>query len=107
MRYIVNRSYRWRSEVDEIDVGGRCRQMTMGVDETRQHCAAAKLDDPSVLLMRLTQLVTTHGDDTIVFDKYRFGKGPSRIHGDDAAHIERGCGEGGLERGCRHQQRGR
>ena len=81
--------------------------MTMSVDETRQHCAAAKLDDPSVLLMRLTQFITTHGDNTIVFDEYRFSKGPSRIHGDDAAHIERGCGEDSLERGRRHQQRGR
>lgn len=46
--------------------------MTMSVDETRQHCAAAKLDDLSVLLMRLTQFVTIHGDNTIVFDEYRF-----------------------------------
>lgn len=69
---VVHRPNRWRCEVDEIDVGGGCRQMTMSVDETRQHCAAAKLDDLSVLLMRLTQFVTIHGDNTIVFDEYRF-----------------------------------
>lgn len=107
MRDVIDRPHRWWREIDEIDVRGGCGQMTMSVDEARQHGSLAEFDDTSLLFVRSSQLVATYRHDAIAIDEHCLSRGSSRIHRDDATHIQRGRGERGLKRSRRDQQRDR